>query len=158
MKSLVKSFGYAFEGIFTAIKTERNMRIHISCLFYMFFFLCVFDFFEITRTQFAILFIASGLVIGAEVINTSIEAVVDLHGKEHTELGKIAKDCAAGAVLVFTIFSVLAGVAIMWQPDAFKDLFQYFTNNIWALILFIVSIILDIIFIFFGFGKKGKNK
>ena len=124
----------------------------------MFFFLCVFDFFEITRTQFAILFIASGLVIGAEVINTSIEAVVDLHGKEHTELGKIAKDCAAGAVLVFTIFSVLAGVAIMWQPDAFKDLFQYFTNNIWALILFIVSIILDIIFIFFGFGKKGKNK
>lgn len=156
--ALFKSFGYAFEGIFTAIKTERNMRIHISCLLYMFFFLLAFDFFEITRTQFAILFVASGLVIGAELINTSIEAVVDLHGKEHTEFGKIAKDCAAGAVLVFTIFSVLAGIAIMWQPEAFKQLFQYFTDNLWALGLFIISIILDTIFIFFGFGKKGKNK
>lgn len=156
--SLIKSFGYAFQGIFTAIKTERNMRIHISCFAYMFFFLCAFDFFEITRTQFAILFIACGLVMGTELVNTSIEALVDLHGKEYTKFGKIAKDCAAGAVLVFTIFSVLAGVAIMWQPDAFKQLFRYFTNNLWALGLFIVSLVLDIIFIFFGFGKKGKNK
>lgn len=161
MKDLValfKSFGYAFQGIFTAIKTERNMRIHISCFVYMFFFLCAFDFFEITRTQFAILFIACGLVMGAELVNTSIEAVVDLHGEEHTKFGKIAKDCAAGAVLIFTIFAVLSGVAIMWQPEAFQKLFQYFTNNLWALILFIISIILDTLFIFFGFGKKGKNK
>ncbi len=161
MKDLValfKSFGYAFKGIFTAIKTERNMRIHISCMVYMFFFLSAFDFFEITRTQFAILFIACGLVIGAELINTSIEAVVDLHSKEYTDFGKIAKDCAAGAVLIFTIFAVLAGVAIMWQPEAFLKLFQYFANNLWAFILFILSIILDTIFIFFGFGKKGKNK
>ncbi len=161
MKDLValfKSFGYAFEGVFTAIKTERNMRIHISCFVYMFFFLFAFDFFEITRTQFAILFIACGLVMGAELINTSIEAVIDLHGEKHTEFGKIAKDCAAGAVLIFTIFAVLAGVAIMWQPKAFQQLFQYFTNNLLALGLFIVSIILDTIFIFFGFEKKGKNK
>ena len=158
LKALFKSFGYAFEGIFTAIKTERNMRIHISCFAYMFFFLCAFDFFEITRTQFAILFIACGLVMGAELVNTSIEAVVDLHGEEHTKFGKIAKDCAAGAVLIFTIFAVLSGVAIMWQPEAFQKLFQYFTNNLWALILFIISIILDTLFIFFGFGKKGKNK
>lgn len=161
MKDLValfKSFGYAFEGVFTAIKTERNMRIHISCFVYMFFFLFAFDFFEITRTQFAILFIACGLVMGAELINTSIEAVIDLHGEKHTEFGKIAKDCAAGAVLIFTIFAVLAGVAIMWQPEAFQQLFQYFTNNLLALGLFIVSIILDTVFIFFGFEKKGKNK
>ena len=158
LKALFKSFGYAFQGIFTAIKTERNMRIHISCFAYMFFFLLAFDFFEITRTQFAILFLACGLVMGAELINTSIESVVDLHGKEHIEFGKIAKDCGAGAVLIFTIFAVCAGIAVMWQPDAFKQLFQYFTDNLWALILFIVSIILDTIFIFFGFGKKGKNK
>lgn len=158
MKDLIKSFGYAFQGIITAIKTERNMRIHISCFLYMFFFLCAFDFFEITRTQFAILFIACGLVMGSELINTSIEAAVDLHGKEYTEFGRIAKDCAAGAVLVFTIFAVLAGIAIMWQPEAFGQLFQYFADNLWALVLFIISLVLDIILIFFGFGKKGKNK
>ena len=80
------------------------MRIHIVCMIYMFFFLFAFDFFEITRTQFAILFITCGLVMGAELINTSIEAIVDLHGEEHTKFGKIAKDCAAGAVLIFTIY------------------------------------------------------
>ena len=58
MKSLIKSFGYAFEGIFTAITKERNMRIHIVCMIYMFFFLFAFDFFEITKTQLAILLIA----------------------------------------------------------------------------------------------------
>ena len=129
MKNLVKSFGYAFQGIITAIKKERNMRIHIVCMIYMFFFLFAFDFFEITKTQFAILFFACGLVIGAELFNTAIEAVVDLHGKEYTEFGKIAKDCAAGGVLIFTIFAVLCGIAIMYQPTAFKLLFTYFIDN-----------------------------
>ena len=100
MKALIKSFGYAFEGIFTALKNERNMRIHTVCMIYMYFFLFAFDFFEITRTELAIIFIANGLVMGAELINTSIESAVNLYGDKHTEYGKIAKDCAAGAVLV----------------------------------------------------------
>ena len=158
MKSLIKSFGYAFEGIFTAITKERNMRIHIVCMIYMFFFLFAFDFFEITRTQIAILFIACGLVIGAELINTAIEAVVNLHGKEHTEYGKIAKDCAAGAVLIFTIFAVLCGVAIMYQPKAFELLFAYFTENPIAIVLFAISVIIFTIFIFKGLPVKDKDR
>lgn len=154
MKKLIKSFGYAFQGIITAIKKERNMRIHIVCMIYMFFFLFAFDFFEITRTQFAILFIACGLVIGAELFNTAIEAVVDLHGKEHTEYGKIAKDCAAGGVLIFTIFAVLCGIAIMYQPTAFKLLFTYFIDNPLAIVLFVISLVIFAIFIFKGNRKK----
>lgn len=158
MKSLIKSFGYAFEGIFTAITKERNMRIHIVCMIYMFFFLFAFDFFEITRTQIAILLIACGLVIGAELINTAIEAVVNLHGKEHTEHGKIAKDCAAGAVLIFTIFAVLCGVAIMYQPKAFELLFAYFIENPIAIVLFAISVIIFTIFIFKGLPVKDKDR
>ena len=156
MKELAKSFGYAFQGIFTAIKTERNMRIHIVCMIYMYFFLFAFDFFEITRTEFAILFIACGLVIGSELINTAIEAAVDLQGEEHTKLGKIAKDCAAGAVLVFTIFAVFCGIAIMYQPLAFQKLFEYFAENPLAIVLFLISVVIFSIFIFFGFGRKKK--
>ncbi len=158
MKDLIKSFGYAFQGIFTAITKERNMRIHIVCMIYMFFFLFAFDFFEITRTQIAILFLACGLVIGAELINTAIEAVVDLHGKEHTEYGKIAKDCAAGAVLIFTIFAVLCGIAIMYQPTAFKLLFAYFIENPIAIVLFAISVIIFTIFIFKGLPVKDKDR
>ena len=156
MKELAKSFGYAFQGIFTAIKTERNMRIHIVCMIYMYFFLFAFDFFEITRTEIAILFIACGLVIGSELINTAIEAAVDLQGEEHTKLGKIAKDCAAGAVLVFTIFAVFCGIAIMYQPLAFQKLFEYFAENPLAIVLFLISVVIFSIFIFFGFGRKKK--
>ncbi len=156
MKELVKSFGYAFQGLFTAIKKERNMRIHIVCMIYMYFFLFAFDFFEITRTQTAILLLACGLVIGAELINTAIESAVDLQGEEHTPLGKIAKDCAAGAVLVFTIFAVLCGVAIMYQPLAFQKLFTYFVENPIAIVLFLLSVVIFSIFIFFGFGRKKK--
>lgn len=157
MKNLIKSFGYAFKGIFTAITKERNMRIHIVCMIYMFFFLFAFDFFEITRTQLAILLVACGLVIGAELINTAIEAVVDLHGKEHTEYGKIAKDCAAGAVLIFTIFAVLCGIAIMFQPTAFRLLFAYFIENPITIVLFAISVIIFTIFIFKGLPLKNKE-
>lgn len=153
MKALIKSFGYAFQGLFTAIKSERNMRIHIVCMIYMYFFLFAFDFFEITRTQLAIIFIANGLVIGAELINTAIESVVDLYGEKHTPLGKTAKDCSAGAVLVFTIFSVLCGIAIMYQPKAFQLLFAYFTGNPIAIVLFVLSVVIFSIFIF----KRNKK-
>ena len=154
MKKLIKSFGYAFQGIITAIKKERNMRIHIVCMIYMFFFLFAFDFFEITRTQFAVLFIACGLVIGAELFNTAIEAVVNLQEKEFTEYGKIAKDCAAGGVLISTISAVLCGIAIMYQPTAFKLLFTYFIDNPIAIIIFAISVVIFTIFIF----KGNKNK
>ena len=157
MKKLVKSFGYAFQGLFTAIKKERNMRIHIVCMIYMYFFLFCFDFFEITKTELAIIFIANGLVIGAELINTAIESAVNLYGEKHTEYGKIAKDCGAGAVLVFTIFAVLCGIAIMYQPEAFKLLFTYFIENPIAIILFIISVIIFSIFIFKGLPKRKGN-
>lgn len=157
LKKFVKGFGFAFEGIFTALKTECNIRVHFVCMFYMYLFLLAFDFFQITRTQFAIIFIANGLVIGGELINTAIEAAVDLHGKEHTPLGKIAKDTAAGAVLVFAIAAVACGISIMYQPEAFKLLFNFFATHIFALILFIVSLISAVLFILFGFGKKEKK-
>lgn len=157
MKNLIKSFGYAFQGIFTAITKERNMRIHIVCIIYMFFFLFAFDFFRITRAQLAILLLACGQVVAAELINTSIEAIIDAQGKEHTKHGKIAKDCAAGAVLVLAGFSVLCGIAIMYQPTAFKLLFTYFIENPIAIVLFAVSVIIFTIFIFKGLPLKNKE-
>lgn len=157
LKKFIRGFGYAFEGVITALKTECNMRVHFVCMAYMYFFLFAFDFFEITRTQFAVIFIANGLVIGGELINTAVEAAVDMHGQAHTPLGKIAKDTAAGAVLVFSVAAVACGIAIMYQPTAFKLLFNYFATHIFALILFMISLAAAVVFILFGFGKKEKK-
>lgn len=158
MKSLIKSFGYAFSGIFEALRYERNMRIHFVCMIYMYSFLFVYDFFEITRTQLAVIFLANMAVVAAELINTAVERTVDLASEEYTKSGKIAKDTAAGAVLVCAIFAVTTGIAILGQPEAFSQMFLYYREKPVMLVVFILSIIPATVFIFKGFGKASKDK
>lgn len=157
MQGLIKSFGYAFRGIYFALKYERNMRIHFVCMIYMYSFLLLTDFFVISKTQFAIIFLANALVIALELVNTAVERTVDLASREHTEKGKIAKDTAAGAVLVSAIFAVLTGIMIMWQPEAFSALRQYFITHIAYLIIFILSLVVAFVFIFRGFSKNSTQ-
>lgn len=160
MKSLIslfKSFGYAFRGIYQALKYERNMRIHLTCVAYMYSFLLIYDFFQVNATQFAVIFLANAMVMAAELVNTAIERTVDLASEKFTENGKIAKDTAAGAVLICAIFAVLAGVAILFQPEAFKALFNYYVEKPYMFAVFILSIILSTVFIFRGFGKNSTQ-
>ena len=156
MKDLAKSFVYAFNGIIVCIKKERNMRIHLTFCAYMFYFLGVHDWFEVSRTQYAILFVISAAVISAELFNTAIERAVDHASTEITERGRIAKDCAAGAVLVFALFSVACGIAILWQPAAFKAMFEYYREHLYFLGILAVCVTLSVVFIFKGIpgGKK----
>ena len=158
MKDLAKSFVYAFNGIIVCIKKERNMRIHLTFCAYMFYFLGVHDWFEVTRTQYAILFVICAAVIGGELVNTAIERAVDHASTEITEPGRIAKDCAAGAVLVSAVFAVECGIAILWQPDAFRAMFAYYKEHLYFLAVLIVCVTLSVIFIFKGIpgGKKDK--
>lgn len=158
MKSLIKSFGYAFSGIFEALRYERNMRIHFVCMIYMYSFLFVYDFFEITRTQLAVIFLANMAVVAAELVNTAVERTVDLASEEYTNNGKIAKDTAAGAVLVCAIFAVATGIAILGQPEAFSQMLLYYREKPVMLVIFILSIIPATVFIFKGFGKASKDK
>ena len=155
MKALLKSFGYAFAGIFRTLRTERNMRIHLVVSAYMYGYLLIYDFFEVSRTGFAVLFLANALVMMGEMINTALENVVDLVEQRKNEYCKVAKDAAAGAVLIGAIFSVLVGIALLWQPQAFRALFAYYRDNpVWIAVL-AVSLALSFLFIFrFGKGRK----
>lgn len=158
-KKLFKSFIYAFKGIFRTIASERNLRIHITCLIYMFSILVCTDWFTLTRTDYAILLLASGTVIAGEIINTAIENAVNLASDGYNKYAEISKDAAAGAVLIFAIFAVAAGIAILFQPAAFKSMYLYFKENLLHFVIFILSIIPATYFIFFGFSlPKGKRK
>lgn len=157
-KKLFMSFVYAFRGIFRTIANERNLRVHITCVTYMVSILLFTDWFTLTRTDWAILMLASGSVIGGEIVNTAIENAVNLASEEYTEYGKIAKDAAAGAVLISAIFAVIVGLIILFQPEAFKAMYEYFKGNIPMLCVLVLSIIPATLFIFFGIpGKKGKK-
>lgn len=106
---LYQSFGYAFQGIWTAISQERNMKIHCFAT------ICVIIagiILHISKEEWFICLILFGLVMSLEMVNTSIESVVDLVTKEKRPLAKRAKDTAAGAVLVSAIFAAIIGLVI----------------------------------------------
>jgi hypothetical protein len=109
MKKLLKSFKYAFEGIFTGIKEEQNIKIHIVIMILVIIFGIML---KISKAEWIICIILFGLVISMELINTAIENTVDLITKEKNEQAKIAKDVAAGAVLVSAIASAIIGLII----------------------------------------------
>ncbi len=156
MKNLFKSFGYAFRGIGYALVHERNMRIHFVCMAYMYTFLAVYDFFDVSRTQFALLFLANALVVAAELINTAVERTVDLVTDTYRENAKIAKDTAAGAVLCCAVFAVATGIAVLGQRAAFTAMFHYYREKPWMLLIFVLSIAAATVFIFKGFGKHSR--
>ncbi len=112
MKKVLKSFKYAFDGIFTGIKEEQNMKIHITIMILVIIFGIML---KISKMEWIICIILFGLVISMELINTAIENTVDLVTKEKNEQAKIAKDVAAGAVLVSAIASAIIGL-IMFVP------------------------------------------
>lgn len=115
MKKLLKSFKYAFEGIFTGIKEEQNMKVHIVIMILVIIFGIML---KISTIEWIICIVLFGLVISMELINTAIENTVDLVTKEKNEQAKIAKDVAAGAVLVSAIASTIIGL-IIFIPKIF---------------------------------------
>lgn len=108
-KRLINSFKYAISGIITSFKTERNMKIHILVMILVIIAGIVF---KLSLLDWIILVIMFGLVISAELFNTAIETTIDMITKEKNEKAKIAKDVAAGAVLVLAVASVIVGLII----------------------------------------------
>ena len=106
---LYKSFGYAFEGIGTCIKKERNMKIHCLAVIAV---TAAGTFLHIKPVEWCICLLLFGLILSLELVNTAVEAVVDLVTEEKKPLAKIAKDTAAGAVLVSAIAAAIIGCII----------------------------------------------
>lgn len=124
----------------------------------MYSYLLIYDFFELTRTDWAVILVCNALVFCLEIVNTAIEKAVDLSTQEYHILAKISKDAAAAAVLVAAIFSVVVGLVILLQPEAFKEMFYYYKDKIYMLFILIGSLMLTFVFILKGFpcGKKKK--
>ncbi len=108
-KSLAKSFGYSVEGVLHALKHNRNLRIAFMLGAIV---LLLGWFFQVNSYEMVILVITVFLVIVAEMVNTSLEEMVNLITNEHRKEAKIAKDVAAGMVLVAAIGSIVVGILI----------------------------------------------
>jgi diacylglycerol kinase (ATP) len=112
--NLFVSFKYAWAGISYSFQTQRNFRIHISVGALA---IALSVFLHLQAIEIAIIGITSGLVLALELLNTAIESLVDLTVKQtYHDLAKIAKDCAAGAVLVSALVAVLVAGILLLPP------------------------------------------
>jgi diacylglycerol kinase (ATP) len=109
--SIGVSFKYAAAGVTYAYNTQRNFRIH--CVMGT-LAIVIGALLQLSSVEMAVICITSGLVLTLELLNTAIESVVDLTvGQTYHDLAKIAKDCAAGAVLISAFASVLVGMCLV---------------------------------------------
>lgn len=112
-KKIRESFKYAFQGIQYTLKTQRNMRIHFFAAAIV---LAMSIFFQVPYYQLLLLLFSIVFVICMELMNTAIECTVDLITDKPHPLAKIAKDVAAGAVLLASFFAVIIGVYVFIDP------------------------------------------
>jgi diacylglycerol kinase (ATP) len=112
--NLLVSFKYAWQGVTYAFRTQRNFRIHVvvgSLVVSLAIAL------RLTPVETAVIILTCGVVLTLELINTALESVVDLTVQQtYHELAKIAKDCAAAAVLISALISVSVAVCLLLPP------------------------------------------
>jgi len=129
MKKDMIGFGYAINGLKSAFRNERNLKIHCVVAAVVLALTCVFRF---SLAEFAVLVLTIGLVLVAELMNTAIEAAVDLVCEDvlkeqfksdgYSEKAKLAKDVGAGAVLVAAIIACVVGI-LLFLPKVFGCIF-----------------------------------
>lgn len=108
-RNFLDSFKDAMAGIFHCLMNERNMRTHFVAGILVY---AAAIYFKLPGVEVAVICLTVGLVITAELMNTAIENTVDLVTEELKPLAKIAKDVAAGAVLLSAFTAVLVGMAL----------------------------------------------
>lgn len=110
-KRLVRSFRFAFEGMYSAVKTETNWKIGlieavvvIAAGFYL----------NLSRNDWIIIILMIGLVLSAELGNSAVEAIVNSFTDEYHPGAKLAKDFSAGSVVIIIIAAAVVGILVFW--------------------------------------------
>jgi diacylglycerol kinase (ATP) len=121
IKKFTESFNHAIEGVIYAVRTQRNMKIHLVIAILVLFFSLFFNF---SKLEMVILLITVTSVIVLEMINTAIEATIDVLANYYHPLAKIAKNVSAGAVLVASANAIVVAYLL------FFDKLKPITNNV----------------------------
>lgn len=111
--TLIGSFRCAIEGALYVFRTQRNARIHAAMVVVVSVLAAAL---QCSRIEVAVLVLTMGMVLVAEIANTVAETIVDLASPDYHKLAGIAKDVAAGGVLVAALCSVVVGLIILGPP------------------------------------------
>ena len=119
IKKFINSFTYPVKGLRYAYRNEQNLVVDIGIALIVIIASFIF---KVSLIEAAILALTIGMVLACELINTAIEATVDLVTEEYHPLAKVAKDTSAAAVFVFAIVSIVVGL-IIFLPKIIQILF-----------------------------------
>lgn len=155
MKKFLTGFVCAFRGIGLTVLSERNMRIHIVVMLYVFYFS---SYYSLSKTEYVLLILTSASVIALEIINTAIEAVVDKASPEYSKKAKISKDAAAGAVLLMAIAAVAIGIILFLDFERIGYIFTTIFSDIRRIAILFASLALSFLFIRGVKNEKHKGQ
>ena len=113
LRSRLRSFGYAFAGWGYVLRTQRNTWIHAALSLAV---VLVSWWLGLSALEWAIILITISMVWMAELLNTALEAVVDLASPQQHPLAKVGKDVGAAAVLLSALAAVLTGLLVLGPP------------------------------------------
>jgi diacylglycerol kinase (ATP) len=116
--TLLDSFNYAFEGIIHVLRTQRNLRIHFVVAAIV---LVAALYFNVSKLELIALLLAIAFVLIAEMINSAIEGAIDVSTTSFDPMAKLAKDIAAGAVLIASMNAVAIGYLVFAGKTASKS-------------------------------------
>ena len=150
MRAFIASFGYAARGVGRAVQAERNFRFELCAAVYV---LLACPFFGFAPAEWALVFLCIGGVLALELVNSAIERAVEDPDPAHWRPAGVAKDMAAGAVLVFSIGCAVGGVLLFWDTAAFGRMWDFFTRHWWALAALAASLAAAGAFVA---GQKGE--
>lgn len=137
MRSLAKSFRNAFRGVRSVAKHERNFRIHMCMTFYVLVFSIIG---EVSKADILRFILCFGIVMAAELVNTSIELLCDAVSGRFDERIREIKDIAAGAVLVTAISAAAVGLITFLSPDVFGRVISRLISMPYVTVLGIISL------------------
>ena len=109
IKKFINSFVYPIKGLKYAYRNKQNLAVDVGIAILVVILGLIF---KVSAIEWTVLALTIGLVIACELINTSIEAVVDLVTEDYHPLAKVAKDTSAAAVFIFAVVAVIVGIIV----------------------------------------------
>ena len=143
IRRLCRSFRCAMRGVALCVGQERNFRVHLCATIYELAFSATVG---LPWPSVAVLLLAIGMVLAAELANSAVERLCDRDWNGYSPLVRDAKDMAAGAVLICAGIAVIIGIGIL--APALPEFLDLLWEKIWLLALWCLSIPVVLLFIF----------
>jgi diacylglycerol kinase (ATP) len=154
LRKWIKSTNFAIEGILHGAKTQRHLRYHFFSAAFVLFLSYLLG---VTRIEFVVISLSVMLVITAEMLNSAVEVVVDILSPEYSESARVAKDIAAGAVLISAFGAAVLGYIILFPylKTLFTDGFSIARHSKEEIALIAVILVMILVIIIKSHFGKG---